>query len=65
MSKNVDFMLQEKLFHFWFNTFFVRTPAAYENGNREPKHCRQYEKSVRTNSMDDSTNLRFPNNKMR
>jgi len=58
-------MFQEKLFHFWFNTFFVCEPAVVENGNIEPKHYSQHEKSVRTNSMDDSTNLRFPNNKIR
>lgn len=57
-------LFQEKLFHFWFNTFFVQTPVT-ENGNREHKHCSQHEKSVHTNSMDESTKLRFPNNKMR
>lgn len=58
-------IFQEKLFHFWFNTFFVRDPAVIENGNKDHKHCGQHEKTVRTNSMDDSTNLRFPNNKSR
>lgn len=58
-------MFQEKLFHFWFNTFFVSTAAGLENGNRDHKHNGQHEKTVRTNSMEDSTNLRFPNNKIR
>jgi len=58
-------MFQEKLFHFWFNTFFVCEPAKAENGYTEHKHYSQHEKTVRTNSMDDSTNLRFPNNKNR
>lgn len=58
-------MFQEKLFHFWFNTFFVSEPAITENGNREHRHYGLREKTVRTNSMDDSPNLRFPNNKIR
>ncbi|VVC41187.1 Hypothetical protein CINCED_3A007570 [Cinara cedri] len=55
---------KEKLFHFWFNTYFVSEAAGIENGNRN-KYNGQHEKTVRTNSMDDSTNLRFPNNKIR
>ncbi|CAH1738521.1 phosphatidylinositol 3,4,5-trisphosphate 3-phosphatase and dual-specificity protein phosphatase PTEN isoform X1 [Aphis gossypii] len=56
---------KEKLFHFWFNTFFVCEPAVTENGNRENKHCGQQDKTVHSNGMDDSTNFRFPNNQMR
>lgn len=62
---SIELLFQEKLFHFWFNTFFVCEPAVTENGNRENKHCGQQEKSGHTNGMDDSTNFRFPNNQMR
>lgn len=54
-------MLQEKLFHFWFNTYFVCEPAVTENGNGELKHCGQNGRAV----LDDSPNLHFPNNKIR
>ncbi|XP_063244370.1 phosphatidylinositol 3,4,5-trisphosphate 3-phosphatase and dual-specificity protein phosphatase PTEN isoform X2 [Bacillus rossius redtenbacheri] len=54
-------MRKEKLFHFWFNTFFVReevpSPEVATNGNEDGGPITRLERAARANSYDEQSLL--------